>query len=376
VARVLIIGGGFAGLAAAGRLSGPAAHGRFQVTLADRRDTHQFLPVLPDLVGRDIRPEDVQYPLAEAAHAYGFRFVPEAVKSVDLGGRTAVTDSGATLPFDFLLVASGSESDFHGREDCRGQALTLHSVADVLALRAAARDERTAAMVVAGGGYTGVEGATNLWRAARGRESPLRIVIVETGAALCAALPPRFQAYIGRNVCSLGIEVRTGTAVAEVSGGTVQLSSGESLDRARLLWAAGVCTSALVRALPAEKTPNGRLLVDESLRFAPGCFAAGDAAAFRRDGQPLRMGVQFSLSEGAAAADNIRRAAEGRPLRGFRPFDPGYLVPMANGRACGKVLGAGLRGRLPMALHYAMCLLRLRGMGRRWGLLRSLLRRE
>jgi NADH dehydrogenase len=300
--------------------------------------------------------------------------VQEEVGSIDLGARIATTAAGSLLPFDFLIVAAGAETDFHGRDDLRERALTLHSVGDVLRLRAAVRDARMGVFVVAGGGYTGIEAATNIWRATRGQRSPPRIIIVETATALCAALPSRFQAYIGRNVRSLGIEARTEASVAVVSGETLTLASGEGFEHACLIWTAGVQTPDFVRSLPVDKTGNGRLRTDRFLSFAEGCFAAGDAAAFDRRGAPLRMSVQFSLSGGAAAAENVLRAARGWPLKEFRPFDPGYLVPMANGRACGLVLGVPLKGRVPLLLHYGMCLLRLRGWRQRRGLFRSLAR--
>lgn len=373
--RVLIVGGGFAGLAAAERLARPAATGELEVTLADRRSAQQFLPLLPDLVGRDIPPEHVQYPLAGAARRFGFRFVPEAVGFLDPAGRVAVTAAGTELRFDFLLVAAGAETDFHGRDDLRERSLTLHSVEDVLRLRSAVGELRIETFVVAGGGYTGIEAATNIWRATLGRRPAPRIVVVELAPVLCATLPGPLREYIDRNVRSLGIEVRTSSSIAAVSGEALTLTSGESFGNSQLIWTAGVRAPEFVAALPVGKTPGGRLKVDGFLGFADGCFAAGDAAAFDRDGAPLRMSVQFSRSGGAAAAENVLRAARGRPPRRFRPFDPGYLVPMANGRAGGLVAGVPVRGRLGALLHYGMCLLRLRGGRQRRGLFRSLVRR-
>lgn len=365
----MVIGGGFAGLAAVRRL---CRSGRgLDVTLVDRRADHHFLPVLPDLIGRDLPLKYVVCPLERYGARWGCRVLREQVTSVDLDGRTADT-AAQRLPFDFLVMASGSETDFHGREDLPNCALTLHSAEDVMAIRGAVAGNRYENFVVAGGGYTGVEAATNIVRACRRLGRAGRIVIVEAAAALCSTLPGPLQAYIDMNVRGLGIETRFGTTVAEAGSEAVCLSNGESIPRALLVWTAGVRTGDMVQGLDHRKTAQGRLAVDECLRLREHCFAAGDAAGFSRSGRLLRMGVQFSISEGHCAAGNVLRAIAGRPPRRFRPFDPGYLVPMANNRACGVVMGVTMRGRLPSLLHYAMCVLRSRGAANRWGLLRAL----
>jgi NADH dehydrogenase len=94
--------------------------------------------------------------------------------------------------------------------------------------------------------------------------------------------------------------------------------------------------------------------VDATLAATERVFAVGDAARFLRNGTELRMSVQFALSEGRAAARNVWRAILGRPLRGFHPRDPGYVVPMANGRSCGEALGVPVTGHTATFLHYFM----------------------
>ena len=94
-------------------------------------------------------------------------------------------------------------------------------------------------------------------------------------------------------------------------------------------------------------------------------------AAFFTGDRPLRMSVQFAISEGELAAGNILRLARGRPGRAYRPFDPGYIVPMANNRSCGELLGATVTGRLPTFLHYLMCACRMPGPAKKIGLFRG-----
>jgi len=114
--------------------------------------------------------------------------------------------------------------------------------------------------------------------------------------------------------------------------------------------------------------------VQEDLRVEPNVFAAGDAAAFSFGGRDLRMGVQFGISMGRAAAENILRLSREEPTRAFAPWNPGYLIPMAHGKACGVVLGKTLYGRLPLLLHYGMCIFRSLGMRNRAIVFRDLLR--
>lgn len=109
------------------------------------------------------------------------------------------------------------------------------------------------------------------------------------------------------------------------------------------------------------------------IRNRPGLFAIGDAAAFMRRGRPLRMSVQFARTQGACAAGNIARYLRGGRLRGYRPWDPGFVLPMANGRSCGAVGGLRLRGLLPTAMHYVMSLLLSPGLDQKARLIRALM---
>jgi NADH dehydrogenase len=368
--RILVIGGGYAGVAAVERLGGRRPG--IEVLLVDQRPDQESLPLLPDVIGRGFPPEHLRYPLARCAERWGCQVLQETVASVDLG-RRLVTTAGRELAYDLLLVSGGAEPNYHGQEAFREHALPLYSAADAVRLRQAALDPQWETFVVAGGGYTGVEAATALWRLFRRQARPRRIVIAELAPALLANLPERLRDYVTGNLRKLGIELRLGTTVSAVTAEAVTLRTGEVFPSARLVWSAGVRTVEFVRQIDHRKTPDGRLLVDPELRIREDCFVAGDAAAFMHGGRPLRMAVQFAVREGQHAAGNMLRAVRGKPLRPFRPVELGYLVPMANNRACGIVLGMPMSGAAPIALHYAMGVYRARGLASRLGLLRSLL---
>ena len=367
--RIVLVGGGFAGLHALGRLAGAGLD--LRITLIDRRATSDFLPMLPDLIGRPVRPRRLRYPLAPACERHGARFLQATVEGIDLDART-VHLPDRDLPFDYLLLASGSETTFHGHDELRAASLTLDDVADAVRMCDSLDGGGVERVVVVGGGYTGVEIATNVWRRQRGSRSERRVAIVEYTDTLLPGLPEEFRLYTRANVRRLGIETVTGTTVESVDAGTVICTNGRRFERALVLWSAGVQTGDFVRDLPVDRTRQGRIEVDEFLGFAPGCFAAGDVAGARRGGQPLRMGVQFSIAGGLCAAGNILHSLRGEEPDPFRPFDPGYVIPMANGRSCGRILGIECYGAVPTGMHYLMCLVRTFSWADRLGLARDL----
>lgn len=369
--RILICGGGFAGLAAAWRLS--RARG-VSVTLLDARAGSEFLPLLPDVIGRGLPPGVVVYPFSEAARRWGFAFHQTRILQIDPQRKEVQTQAG-TFEADALLLTTGSESYPPPGVDAgfAGDALRLDSVEDALTIRRAvlAGDART--WVVCGGGYTGVEVASHIRHALRKTTTPPRICLVTNTDRLCPAIRPPFSLYIQKELTRIGIEVLTDETVCALEGNTVRTASGMAFPDARLVWTVGVQGAEVTRTMPVPLEAQGRVAVDPCLRVMPGVFAAGDAAGFRveADGTMLRMGIQASISGGWHAAGNLLRERDGKGLRPFHPFDPGYVVPMAHGKGCGTPMGMPIRGRAPVWLHYFMSWVRTWGVGHRLSLLRA-----
>lgn len=359
MSRVVVIGGGFAGLAAAETL-----RGKLDVLLIDSKPTHDFLPMLPDVIGERADPDLLVYDLADLCRRLGAGFRLDPVTSVDLTERRVVTGTGEA-DYDYLVIASGSRTTFYGQNAIRERARKLDDVADARTIADMVRKDDREAYVVVGGAYTGIEVATNL-RAFFDKHPPdRRVVVCELQDRLVPALPERFQRYVTENVKRLGIELRLKDTVDEIDDGTVRLASGERIDHAAVIWSAGVRTPDFVQDLDVPKSKQGRLEVDRCLRLDDRAFAAGDSALFVHGGGPLRMSIQFALSQGARAAKNILRIDKGKPPEPFRPHDPGYIIPMANNRSCGRILGINCYGRMPTLAHYMMCIARSRGMRRR-----------
>jgi NADH dehydrogenase len=362
--RVFVLGGGYAGLTAAARMARKLRR-EAEVVLFDPREAHQALPILPDLVGRGFRPAGLRYSHGRAAERFGFTFRQEGVRGLDPDEGRVEADSGSEAA-DAVLIATGTQTAYHGLAFAEEHGFALDTTEDGQRIRATLDENPERPAVVCGGSYTGVELATAIRRRDRRRGTDRRVLLIDIAETLCPGLPGGFVEYVTDNVRAMGIEVRTGTSVEEADAGQITLSDGERLNRGLLFWSAGVGTPAFVRDLEAEQTRQGRLHVEPSLRIRERCFVAGDAAAFEDGGRILRMSVQFAISQGRHAADNVVRTLRGEALEPFRPRDPGYLIPMANNRACGIVMGRTLYGRVPILLHYLMCTVRSVGCANRW----------
>lgn len=371
--KVLIIGGGFAGLSAARRLN---RERDVSVTLVDKNKTSHFLPLLPDLVGRRIPPSFLQCSLHDLSRKYGFSFVQDNVTSVDFKGNMVKTAS-LSITFDFLILASGSQTNFYGQENLKNQAFSLGSVDDAFSILENVKQSLWDNFVIAGGGYTGIEIATHICRFLAKNKQEKRITVIERAGRLLANLPEEFRHYSERNLQLMNIDILLETTVKDVTQDRkVVLSNGEVFSNAMLIWTAGVKTGDLIGNMDYKKTRQGRLVVDEYLRLDECVFAAGDVAHIEHKGLALRMGVQFSLSEGLLAAENIIRTMKKKPLKPYRPVDLGYVVPMANGRSCGIVLGMPVYGCIPTFLHYFMGIYRSWTWENRIGILKSLIKGE
>ena len=359
-------------MAAARELSRSSRH---EVILFDRRDSRHFLPLLPDVIGRGLSPALLQYSLPAAARQAGFRFVQAEVTQIDLAKRSVVTADGSTA-FDRLIVASGSETDFHGDAALAAHALRLDDADDARNLDEVLDAAQPQTVAIAGGGYTGVEIASNLWRRFHARGNVVQVLIVEKAPRILGSLPPGPRDYAVRNLQRMGVAILTGRAVASYGDHTLHLDNGDRYTPALLIWTAGGCAPRVVRELDVPKAAQSRIKVASTLQFREGCFAVGDAAAFEHGGMPVRMAIQFAIVQGQCAARNILRAEAGQPLQAWRPVDLGYVVPMANNRSCGRVLGLTLYGVIPTALHYALCLYRTEGIAQRRSLMAHWMRRR
>jgi NADH dehydrogenase len=369
--RIIIIGGGFAGLSAAEKLS------RFgngvDVTLIDRKITSDFLPLLPDAIGRGIEPQFLSCSIEATCKKKHLRFYKREVIAINLEKKEISATEGS-VPYDYLVIASGTETNFYGNENIKKYAYALDGVDDARTIRSALAQNRFDNYIVSGGGYTGIEAATNIRLFLNKAQKNGNVIIVERAPSILGPLPQWMKDYVNENLKRLHIDIFTNSAIERIENGSVHVSGNKQFDNVFTLWAAGVKTSAFIQSLAVGKNPQGRIKVDQYLRLNDSCFVVGDASCFSFNESFLRMAVQFAITQGTHAASNIIRSIEGKQLKAYRPFDFGYLIPMANNRTCGIVLGLRCKGHFSTALHFLMCIYRTCSFKNQWGLVRGLLK--
>ncbi|MFA5272314.1 MAG: FAD-dependent oxidoreductase, partial [Candidatus Omnitrophota bacterium] len=368
----IIIGGGFAGLTASRKL---AAHKDiFEVTLLDKKNGFDFLPSLPDSIGRGITPGSLTYNIESISRRKGFEFINEEVSGLDLDKRKVFTEK-RNLEYDYLIIASGSETNFYGNENIQKEAFRLDSAEDADRIRKVIREKLFSNYVVSGGGYTGIEVATNLRLFLNKNKNKGKIVIVERASAILGPLPGWIKQYVLSNLIKMDIELLLNASIERIENNIVYLQGGKTLNDSLVIWAAGVKTAGFIQNLKAEKNPQGRIQVNEYLKLNDRCFVAGDAAYFKYKDAYLRMAVQFAIIEGESAANNVINSVLGKKLKSYKPLDLGYIIPMANNRSCGVVFGLKIKGVVATIFHFMMCIYRLCGFRNKIWFMKGLLTR-
>jgi NADH dehydrogenase len=318
--RILIVGGGFAGVnAAAGAVDTlGAAQDRIAVELVS---PSPFWVMKPRLYESDLA--GVRVPLAGVLGPLGVVHHQAHVTAIDTAERRVVLDHGTELRYSQLVLAAGSRLALpEGRAvhcvDSYEQALALRRALETLRER-----HHRPRVVVVGGGFTGIEVAAELSRHAD--------VTVVASPELAPGYGPHGRAQISRALASLSVEVRSGAPVREVTDGAVVLTGGEVISADVIVWAAGPTASELTEQIPGERDSDGRLLVDEHLRTgAPGVWAARDTACAMVDATNRSlMSCQHAGPTGRRAGENAASVALGRAPKRYR--QPLYLTCLALG---------------------------------------------
>jgi NADH dehydrogenase len=364
------VGAGFAGLAAA-RALGPLARRApgVEVILIDRHAFTTMVPSLPDLAGGRFDSRRLTAPIASQVPS-AIRIRKEKVEALDFPNRRVITAGGET-PYDQLILAAGSVTDFHGFDQRLDQVHALDFLEDATRLyrefAAYMKESASPSVVIAGGGYTGLELAASLQDAGRALGKTVRVTVVEHQPTLLPLMPVWVRGYMAEQVRRRGLTIVTGATVSGFDGRNAALSDGRRLENVFLCWATGTrFPIADVRGRPA-RLRDGRFEVDAFLRLPahPEVFAAGDAAAVVQGGAVLRKAVNFSRDSGRAAGLNAARVLRDRPLAPYRPVDLGWVIPFGDVGVGFLFSKVGTKGRLPLALHYLMCGLRNYSAGNR-----------
>jgi NADH dehydrogenase len=389
--QVVIVGAGFGGLEAAKRLSGQPV----DVTVIDRRNHHLFQPLLYQVATAALSPADIAAPIRSIlSRANNVRVLLDSVTGVmPVASRIALA-SGQSLPYDWLILATGARDSYFGRDDWAAHAPGIKSIEDATAVRrrvllALERAEtetnlkvRNALLtfVVIGGGPTGVEMAGAIAELARQSVSRdfrsitphcSRVILVEAGPRLLPAFPQELSQRTRKALEQLGVEIRLGEAVTDIGPHHVCLGS-ETIMCHTTVWAAGVQASPAAEWLGARADRAGRIFVDRDL-FVLGhtnILAIGDTASCADGHGGTLPGVApVAKQQGRYVADRIL----GRTLKPFRYRDYGNLATIGRRRAVadfGRVrlsgfaawlvwcvahiyFLVGFRSRLSVGLHWA-----------------------
>jgi NADH:ubiquinone reductase (H+-translocating) len=367
--RVVIIGGGFAGIAAARALKRCDA----EVVLIDRRNHHIFQPLLYQVATAVLAPAEIAAPIRQIeGKQTNLKVMLAEVTAVDLSSRSVnvsyPTSGTHKVPFDFLIIAAGMQPSYFGHDDYAKYAPGLKNLRDAETIRtkilsayelAALTDdesERTRLMtfVLVGGGPTGVELAASIAQMAvvtlRGnfrRIDPANtsVVLIEGGNRILPTFADSLSGKAAQRLEKLGVKVLTGMKVEKVDDQGV-VAGGKRIPSATVLWTAGVAASPVARTLGIPTDRAGRLAVDRFLMVpgVDGVFAVGDVAASSQDGRPLPGVAQVAIQQGRYIGQVISRQLKGEaPRRPFRYFDKGNMAVV------GKNFAVLERGRIRMS---------------------------
>lgn len=381
--HVVIIGGGFAGLAAARALNTSTV----RVTLIDRANHHTFQPLLYQVATAGLAPSDISVPIRwRLRRQKNTTVLLGDVTSIDPNTKAITVDGGESIRYDFLIVASGARHAYFGNDGWERYAPGLKSLEDALTMRqrflmAFERAERTHSdeerranltFVIVGGGPTGVELAGTIPDVAKSAlvrdfrnidTRKTRVLLVEAGPRILPTFPEDLSRAATRDLTELGVEVRVGTPVTDIDGDSVVIGT-ERIATRTVFWAAGNVASPLGRMLGAETDRAGRVKVDAdcSVPGHPEIFVVGDLCVLQRpDGKPVPAVAPTANQTGSHAAKMIRATIAGKPRAPFRYFHKGDLATIGRHKAVAAFGALHLSGYLTWFLWLFVHLMYLVG---------------
>lgn len=351
--HVVIIGGGFGGLAAARALS----RAPVRVTLVDRRNHHLFQPLLYQVATAGLSAPDIAAPIRKLLrHQRNATVLLDDIERVDVGTKRVIGSTG-DLAYDFLVVAAGARNSFFGNDAWEQHAPGMKTLEDALEIRrrvllayeraeSAADDDarrRLLTFVVIGAGPTGVEMAGALSEIARTtlardfrrfNPSDARVLLVEGGPRVLPTFRPELSEAAAQQLASIGVEVVLGRRVTSIDNTGIDTDRGR-IEAATVVWAAGVRAEAISGTVGAATDRAGRLIVNADLTVGEHAdvFAVGDIAAFKQGDQWVPGVAPAAMQQGRHAAANIVRRLRGETPEPFSYFDKGSMATIGRRRA-------------------------------------------
>ena len=374
--KVVILGGGFGGLAAARALYKTA-----EVTVVDRHNYQTFLPLLYQVSTAGLAADHVAYPIRGALRKTSVKFRMGSPLAIDHKSKEVKLDSLDVLKFDHLIVALGSTTADFGIPGVTEFTLGMKSVNEALTIRAEImrrfedlcrfEDDTRLAITVIGGGPTGVEMAGAIAELIRGplksdqkqAAAQIDITIIEAGDRLLPTFSPILSKRTKKDLEKLGVKVLVGSPVAGVENRKITLKDNQVLPSEITIWAAGVKGSNAMAQLSLPVSGN-RVVVEPTMQVInyPNIWALGDiAGALGKDGRPLPMVAPVAIQQGKFIAKQITRLSSGKELKEFKYLDKGSMATIGRNKAVVEVKGFKLSGPIAWLIWVALHLFYLLG---------------
>lgn len=392
--RIVILGGGFGGIAVAQRLEQRLGPREAEIVLVSRENFSLFTPMLPEVSSGALDVRHVVTPIRSQLRRT--RFVLGDVQSLDVERSEmtfthTLTGDEETLSYDHVVLALGSSTSTFNLPGVAQRVFALKTLEDagilrnrfvwLLELADSVSDPleraRLLTIAVVGGGFTGVEAAGELVELFRSvlrfyphlHRSDVRVVLVEGGGTLLPGLPAKMGSYSARALGKRGVEIRTGDGVASADDDGLVLQSGARIETRTIVWSAGVTPAPLVAASPLPKTKRGAIMTGEDMRVVgfERVWALGDCAAIPDGaGGTYPPTAQHAIREGPVLADNIVAVLEKRPTQRFHFAALGMMASLGARKAVAQLPGDHvLTGFLAWFLWRSYYLLRLPGLDRK-----------
>jgi NADH:ubiquinone reductase (H+-translocating) len=386
--RILILGGGFAGVEAARYLDRTAAkRANVEVTLVGRDNFILFTPMLHEVVASDLEPPDICNPLRKLLRRV--TVVSGEIRTINLAARRVTISYGIReltreLRFDYLVLALGSETSFLGIPGVAEHALGIKTLRDAVMLRAGViamleaasvepdpgRRKRMLTSVIVGGGFAGVETVGAINDLARqslqhyGGIDPreVRVILIHGGPVILPELGEALGVYAQEKLRKRQVEIKLKTRVTAYGDGAVHCNDGEAAAADMLVWAGGVSPSPILKDTPFD-LERGRVVVDSTLevpRF-PGIWAVGDCAAIidPTSKNPYPPTAQHAIREGRRAAKNICARLKGERATPFLYKAPGQLAAIGRRTGVARIFGLKFSGVVGWVLWRTVYLMKL-----------------
>jgi NADH:ubiquinone reductase (H+-translocating) len=357
--KVVILGGGFGGLAAARALYKSA-----EVTVVDRHNFQTFLPLLYQVSTAGLAADHVAYPIRGALRKTDIKFRMGSPISIDHKNKEVKLDSSEVLQFDHLIVALGSVSADFGIPGVNEYALGMKTVHEALTIRAEImrrfedlcrfEDDTKLSISVIGGGPTGVEMAGAIAELIRGplkfdqanAAAHIKISLIEAGPRLLPTFAPSLSERTKKDLEKLGVKVMLNIPVKAIEHRKITLNDDSVINSEITIWAAGVKGSDAMAQLSLPTTGN-RVAVEPTMQVKnyPNVWALGDiAGALGKDGKPLPMVAPVAIQQGKFIAKQIARLISNKPLTEFKYLDKGSMATIGRNKAIVQVRGLKIAG--------------------------------